>query len=96
MPLPVSQIGEIRFRSDRVLFLSELKPAEYVFEPFAVTPWPYRVDRSAANRPLQIGDEAFDRGIGMHSQARLSFDLPPGFRPPPRSASTVPPGRAAM
>lgn len=79
VPLLVSRISEIRFHSDRVLFLSDLKPAEYLFEPFAVTPWPYRMDRSVANRPLCIGEEVFDRGIGMHSQARLSFDVPPGF-----------------
>ena len=77
--LPVGELDEIRFRSDRVLFLSDLDPAEYVFEPFATTRWPWRRDRSAANRPLRIGDQNFDRGIGMHSQATLTYDLPAGF-----------------
>jgi hypothetical protein len=79
VPLPVKQISEIRFRSDRVLFLSDLEPAEYVFEPFSTTRWPYRRDRSVANRLMRIGDQSFDRGIGMHSKSTLTYDLPGEF-----------------
>jgi hypothetical protein len=74
--LPLQSISEIRFHSDRVLFLSDLEPAAYDFEPFASTRWPYRRDRSVANRPMQIAAQSFERGIGMHSQSRLTFDLP--------------------
>lgn len=77
--LPVAELAEIRFRSDRVLFLSQLEPAEYVFEPFGTTRWPYRVNRSVANRPMRIGDQHFERGIGMHSQSTLTYDLPDAF-----------------
>lgn len=77
--LPVADLAEIRFRSDRVLFLSDLEPAVYEFEPFGTTRWPYRTNRSVANRPMQIGKQTFDRGIGMHSRSRLEYDLPPGF-----------------
>jgi len=77
--LEVSQLMEIQFQSDRVVFLDDLEPASYQFEPFAVTRWPYRVNRSAANRPIRIGDEHFARGIGVHSQATLVYRLPDGF-----------------
>jgi hypothetical protein len=77
--LPVEQLVEIRFRSDRVLFLSDLEPVEYKFEPFSTTRWPYRRNRSVANRPLQIGDQQFERGIGVHSQSALTYDLPGPF-----------------
>jgi hypothetical protein len=77
--LPVGRISEIRFRSDRLVFLSDLKPAGYRFEPFGSTQWPYWVNRSAANRPLRIGKQTFDRGIGMHSKSVLTYDLPGEF-----------------
>ncbi|MEP0844252.1 MAG: NPCBM/NEW2 domain-containing protein [Phycisphaerae bacterium] len=77
--LPVARIEEIRFRSDRVLFLSDLTPAEFVMEPFGTTRWPYRKDRSVANRPMRIGEEVFERGLGVHSRSVLTFDLPGRF-----------------
>ena len=77
--LPVAELAEIQFRSDRVLFLSALQPADYTFEPFATTRWPYRLNRSVANRPMRIGEQSFERGIGMHSQSALTFDLPDEF-----------------
>jgi hypothetical protein len=77
--LPVAELCEIRLRSDRVVFLSDLDPAEYAFEPFATTRWPYRRDRSVANRPLHIGGQGFERGLGMHAQSTLTYDLPGEF-----------------
>lgn len=74
-----SEVSELRFQSERVQFISELKPVEYVFEPFAVTKWPYGVDRSLANTPLRIGGKVFERGLAMHSQSRLVYELPAGF-----------------
>jgi hypothetical protein len=73
---PLDTAAELRFRSDRVQFVSDLEPAEYVFEPFGATRWPYRRDRSVANVPLQMDGRRFDRGLGMHSQSRLVYHLP--------------------
>ncbi len=75
----VAELSEIRFHSDRVVFLSDLQPAAYEFEPFATTRWPYRRNRSTANRPMRIGNQVFDRGIGMHSKATLTYELPDRF-----------------
>jgi len=80
LSLPIEQMSEIRFRSDRVLFLSDLTPAKYEFEPFGATRWPYRVNRSVANRPIRTGGQSFDRGIGVHSRSVLTYDVPQGFR----------------
>lgn len=79
IPVKVTELIEIRFRSERVVFLSDLEPADYEFEPFAAARWPYRLNRSVANRPLRIGDQDFERGIGMHSKAVLTYELPGRF-----------------
>ncbi len=74
--IPVDEVVEVRFRSDRVRFLSELQPASYEFEPFVSTRWPYRMDRAVTSEPMRLGQQVIDRGIGMHSQSRLTFELP--------------------
>ncbi|HOW69999.1 MAG TPA: NPCBM/NEW2 domain-containing protein [Phycisphaerae bacterium] len=77
--VPVSRLMEIGFRGGRLVFLSDMEPAGYAFEPFGVTRWPYRYNRSVANRELRIGGRRFLRGIGMHSQAVLSYELKTGY-----------------
>ncbi len=78
--LPLLTLREIRFQSDRIVFLSDLDPTEYTFEPFGVTRWPYRLDRSAANRPLRIGNMSYARGIGMHSVSTLTYKLDVAYK----------------
>jgi hypothetical protein len=73
--LPIHSLREIRFNSDRVLFLSDLQPTGYRFDPQSVTPWPWRADRSTANRPLRIAGRSFTRGVGMHAPATLTYEL---------------------
>lgn len=80
LDLPVERISEIRLRSDRVQFLSDLTPAKYDFERLGAAHWPYRVNRSVTNRPMRIGDQSFDQGIGVHSRSVLTYDVPQGFR----------------
>ena len=80
VPLAIDRLIEIRFVSDRVVFLDEIKPAAYLFEPFASVRWPYRLNRSVANRPMRIGDERFDRGIGVHSRSILEYEMKDAFK----------------
>ncbi len=68
-------LAEIAFGSGRVTWLSDLEPAAYRFEPMGGAQWPYRRDRSAAGRPIRIGDVAYDRGIGMHAPSSLDYAL---------------------
>jgi hypothetical protein len=77
--LPVNELTTIHFASDDVLFLDELEPSAFRFEPFGATRWPYRSNRSVANRPMRIGTESFERGIGVHSRSTLVYTLPEGY-----------------
>jgi len=77
--LPVKQLREVQFQSDRMVFLSDLDPVRYEFEPFGITRWPYRKNRSVANRPMRIGNQVFDCGIGMHAQSKLVYALTEPF-----------------
>ncbi len=80
LTLLVADVSAIRFHSDRVTFLDALEPTAYAFEPFGTTHWPWRRNRSAANRPLRIGGRTFERGIGVHARATLVYDLDRPYR----------------
>ncbi len=78
--LPANKLTSIRFRNDRVRFLSDLEPAKYEFTPWGATRWPFRKDLSVAGHLLRIGGQQFDRGIGVHSQCELDYALTEPFR----------------
>ena len=73
--LPLRNLLEIRFVSDKVTFLSDVDPAKVEFEPFGSTQWPWQRNRSVANRPLRIAGRTFTRGIGVHSRTVLTYAL---------------------
>lgn len=79
LDLKLDRIAELRFRNDRMVFLSDIEPASYEFKPWGMTIWPYRKDRSVTGRPIRIGSQQFDRGLGMHSQAVLTYKLTEPF-----------------
>jgi hypothetical protein len=56
-------------------YLSDLKPKSYEHTPYLGVRWPYEMDRSVAGNGIRLGGSAFDKGIGMHSESRLSFNL---------------------
>ncbi len=71
-----SAVAEIRFRSDRLVYLSDLKPAKVVQAGlFGDVIFPWRRDRSSAGGPLQIGKTTYARGLGVHSRCELTYDL---------------------
>ncbi len=78
--LEPARLSRIAFASARVTWLSDLEPVAYRFEPMGGARWPYRRDRSTANRPIRIGQASFDRGIGMHASASLDYALAGSYR----------------
>lgn len=78
--LPIAQMSEIQFGSDRVVFLSDLEPLKYEYTPFTTTQWPYRRNRSVSNGPLKIGEQIFLRGLGMHARSQLTYELQNRFK----------------
>ena len=57
-------------------YLSDINAGSYKHVPFLDLPWPYFTDRSVLGQPLRAGGATFRKGIGLHSTARLTYDLP--------------------
>jgi hypothetical protein len=63
-------------RSSRVVYLSDLKPAGFKQQAFVTLLRPWQRDKSVTGKPLTLASKSFDKGIGLHSQAELTFDIP--------------------
>lgn len=59
----------------RVVYLSDLEPAGYRHVPYLGISWPYRRDRNVQGGWLRAGGHLYLKGLGMHSAARLSYEL---------------------
>ncbi len=61
-------------------YLSDLKASSYKHVPFLDLAWPFAIDRSVLDQPLRAGQATFRKGLGMHSTARITYDLPRAYR----------------
>lgn len=69
------RLARLRVEGGRRVHLGELKPA--VVEEvgaFGVV-WPFQVDRNLDGSPLRLGGIRYERGVVVHSQARLAWKL---------------------
>jgi hypothetical protein len=64
----------------KVVYLSDLKPAGYRHVPFLQTAWPFRADHNVLEGRLRAGGELRLKGLGMHSAARLTYELDQPYR----------------
>lgn len=78
LSFPIGMVRRLELNSERLIYLDAIEPADYTHRRTGTTRWPFRKNRSVANKPLRIGDEQFDRGIGMHSPSTLTYDVPAG------------------
>ena len=68
-------IASIRFVSERVTNLADMKPAEVKQYGFFDKGFPYRLNRSVGGGPLRLGGRVYGTGLGLHSYARLTYKL---------------------
>jgi hypothetical protein len=62
------------------LWLSELEPISVQHTPMMTLGWPHARDSNVLGQPMRICGQSFDRGIGVHGQCLLTYDLAGGFQ----------------
>lgn len=62
------------------VYLSDLKESKYTFQPFLDAAWPFTVDGNVAGHDLLLAGSSYEKGIGMHSQSRLTYRLSGAYR----------------
>ncbi|MBA3481967.1 MAG: NPCBM/NEW2 domain-containing protein [Pirellulales bacterium] len=73
--IAMKDIVSLQADNERIVYLSDIDPAGYRHEPYLDLKWPYTRDRNALGGPLRVGGRTYLKGLGMHSAARLTFDL---------------------
>jgi NPCBM/NEW2 domain len=78
--VPAAKIVAIQPLAGHNTYLSDLKSAGYQHIPFLDLTWPYRTDRNVLGSQLRAGGKLFLKGLGMHSAARLNYNLDKPYR----------------
>ncbi len=78
--IPLQDVGAVDLRQGRAVYLSDLKPRHYEDSPYLDLHWPYVRDASVAGNELRLAGNTYDKGLGMHAESRLTFDLAGGYR----------------
>jgi len=82
--LPQGDLAALDTFGGKVAHLAERKPKSQKFEPFGSVAWPVVANRSVREAPLRLttalGEETFDRGLGVHSKTTLTYDLAGKYR----------------
>lgn len=73
--VPLRDIVAFEPRHGNSVYLSDLKPSKYVFQPFLDAAWPFIADGNVAGHDLLLAGSTYDKGIGMHSHSRLTYRL---------------------
>jgi hypothetical protein len=76
--IPLRAVAAINFYQGPAVYLSDLTPRTYQHTPYMGVHWPVANDRSVAGGDLRLGGGTYDKGIGLHSQSRLTYALPAG------------------
>ena len=79
--LPADQVSAIEIRNGRIVYLSDMQPAEVKETPmFDERPWGWQRDRSVSGKPISLGGRIYRKGLGVHSRCELSYDLGGTFK----------------
>ncbi|MCC5830159.1 MAG: NPCBM/NEW2 domain-containing protein [Phycisphaeraceae bacterium] len=73
--VPWTAVWRIDVRSDRMVFLSDLNPVEVVEDPLLDIARPWQRDRNVHGGDLVIGERTFEKGLGVRSYCRLTFEI---------------------
>lgn len=75
-----AQVVAIQPLDGKAVYLSDLKPASYKHVPYLSLDWPYANDACVSGGPLRADGKLFLKGLGMHSAARITYDLAGSYR----------------
>lgn len=74
-----NRVAKIECRSDRYIFVSDLKPQAYRCESFFDREWALGIDTTLLHRPISIGGRNFAKGLVMHSRSEATFRIEGAF-----------------
>ncbi len=75
--IEVDNLIAIRFEQGKLIYLSDLEPAEAVSKPYFAGDhtWPYRRDQSYDRKPIRLARKTYRKGLGTFSGMKLTYNL---------------------
>jgi NPCBM/NEW2 domain len=74
--LPRASLVRLDFTNDKIVYLSDMKPAASTYRSQTGRSDPPRMDTNLDGRgPLQVHGESFSKGIAMHAYTELTYNL---------------------
>lgn len=83
LKVPLEQVVALDIFHGKAVYLSDLKPKAYQYVPFLDAKEPalsWSADRNVAGDDLRLGQSTFVKGLGMHSESRITYALDGGYR----------------
>ena len=71
---PWNAVTRVNVRSGRLVYLSDLMPADAIEQPIVAFPKPWQRDKSIGGRTLRLAGRTFQKGIGVQSRSLLTFN----------------------
>lgn len=79
LEVPVASISRLEVKNGKLVYVSDLRPAEVKLTPYLDGGFAFRQDRASSGRPLRLGGKTYARGLGTHSRTELTYGLDGGF-----------------
>lgn len=73
--VPTSIIAQVQFRNGRLVYLSDLEPAEVEEFGYFGRTLAYRRDQALDGGPLRLAGKTYRKGLAVHARSVLSYDL---------------------
>ena len=80
LSVPLERVAALDIFQGKTIYLSDLKPTKEESEPFLDVSWPLVADGSASGHDLRLTDGVYDKGLGTHPRARITYRLDAGFK----------------
>lgn len=74
LSVPVEKVASLKCRNGRLVYLSDLPPADVEQVPYFDRMLAYQVDRSLTGGRLKLSDGEYDKGLAVHSRTVLRYD----------------------
>ncbi len=78
--VPLGRVAALDLYGGAAVYLSDLTPRTYEPMPYLGVSWPLVEDGSVAGRELRLGGATYDRGLGLHAAARVTYALDGRYR----------------
>jgi hypothetical protein len=78
--IPIEEVLALTILQGRADYLSDLKPSKVELTPFLDVAMPLASDASVRGRNLRLAGSTYDKGLGVHSACRLTYDLAGGYQ----------------